>query len=243
MRHTVLILSILALATRAAGQASTPDSSFIQTAQNQAVRLYERSMYKQEHVFEGNEYIPHDHRIKIHPFFPIDSLQRGTITYNGVYYHDVPMLYDVVRDELAIQPPEGGYRVRLHTEKISNFSINQHQFARLVGDSALGVRTGFYEILYNGKVKVLAQRVKTVHEDISSGTYKADYLVKDRFYIQKEGAYHEVKSKGSVLSLFPDQAKALRKYLRSNKLKFNDEQREDAITQATKRYEELTNTL
>lgn len=240
MQYTILILSILSLATRAAGQSSASDSSFVQSAKNQAIRSYERAMYKQEHVFEGNEYIPHDHRIKIHPFFPTDSLQPGTIAYNGIRYHDVPMLYDIVRDELAIQPPEGGYRVRLHTDKISNFSIGQHQFARIVGDSALGVRTGFYEILYNGKVKVLAQRVKTVHEDISSGTYKADYLVKDRFYIQKEGAYHEVKSKGSVLGLFPDQSKVLRKYLRANKLKFNDEQREAAITQATKRYEELT---
>ncbi|MVM41532.1 hypothetical protein GO730_34025 [Spirosoma sp. HMF3257] len=240
MRYTLLLFSMLSLATRVAGQAPLSDSSFVQAAKNQAVRSYERTMHKQEHVYEGNEYIPHDHRIKIHPFFPIDTLQPGSIAYNGVHYHDVPMLYDIVRDELAIQPPDGGYRVRLHTEKISAFSIGVHQFARIVGDSALGVRTGFYEVLHNGKVKVLAQRVKTVHEDISSGTYKADYLVKDRFYIQKEGAYHEVKTKGSVLSLFPDQSKALRKYLRANKLKFNDEQREAAITQATKRYEELT---
>ncbi|MVM28879.1 hypothetical protein GO755_02455 [Spirosoma sp. HMF4905] len=240
MRFTILILFILSIATRAVGQAPVPDSSFVLAAKDQAVRSYERTMYKQEHVYEGNEYIPHDHRIKIHPFFPVDSLQPGTIAYNGVQYHDVLMLYDIVRDELAIQPPEGGYRVRLNNDKISNFSIKKHQFARLVGDSALGLRTGFYEILYNGTVKVLAQRVKTVHEDISSGTYKAEYLVKDRFYIQKEGAYHEVKTKGSVLSLFPDQAKPLRKYLRANKLKFNEEQREAAITQTAKRYEELT---
>ncbi|GAB4004098.1 hypothetical protein GCM10028808_01080 [Spirosoma migulaei] len=240
MRYTILTLCFLSLATRAAGQTTAPDSSFVLLAKEQAVRSYEQAMYKQEHVYEGNGYINHDHRIKIHPYYLVDSLQAGTITYNDVHYHDVRMLYDIVRDELAIQPPEGGYRLQLNSNKISTFTIGQHQFTRLIGDSALGVRTGFYEILYNGKAKVLAHRVKTVHEDISSGTYKADYLFKDRFYIQKEGNYHEVKTKGSFLALFPDQAKALRKYLRANRLKFNDEQRESAITQATKRYEELT---
>lgn len=240
MRYTILILTILSLATRAAGQAPAPDSSFVSAAKEQAVRLYEQAMYKQEHVYEGNGYINHDHRIKVHPYYLVDSLQAGTITYNDVHYHDVRMLYDIVRDELAIQPPEGGYRLQLNSKKISTFTIGQHQFARLIGDSALGVRTGFYEILYNGKAKVLAHRVKTVHEDISSGAYKAEYLFKDRFYIQKDNNYYEVRNKRSFLALFPDQSKALRKYLRTNHLKFNDELRESAVTQATKRYEELT---
>ena len=86
----------------------------------------------------------------------------------------------------------------------------------------------------------LAHRVKTVHEDISSGAYKAEYLIKDRFYVQKEGTFEEVKTKRSVLSLFPDQAKALRKYIRTNSLKFKDESREAAITKVVRQYDELT---
>ncbi|GAB3954464.1 hypothetical protein GCM10028805_39950 [Spirosoma harenae] len=215
---------------------------FVQNAKVQAIRQYEKAMYRHEHVYEGNEYITHDHRIKIHPYYLVDSLQKGTVYYNGFQYHDVPMLYDVVRDEVSIQPPEGGYRVRLHTNKISSFAMGKSRFVQILGDSAQGVPTGFYQLLHDGTIKVLARRIKTIHEDISSGSYKADYLLQDRFYILKDGAYHQVKTKGSVLSLFPDKEKAkeIRKFIRTNRLKFKNEMREDAITRIAQRYEELT---
>ena len=175
--------------------------------------------------------------LKFIPFYPTDSLQAGTITYNGIPYHDVAMLYDIVRDEVAVRPPEGGYRVQVRSSKVSDFSLGSQRFVRL--DSTSGLPAGFYQQLYKGGVVVLAHRQKIIHEDISGGTYKADYLPKDRFYIRKEGEYHEVKSKGSTLSLFPDQSKVLRKYLRANKLKFNDNQREQALVKLVQQYEAL----
>lgn len=243
MPYLLAVSLLLLLTIPAAGQRTQPDSSFLQAARTEAVNVYERTLHEQAHVFEGNEYIAHDHRIKVHPYYTIDTLQKGTILYNGVRYHDVPMLYDIVREELAIQPPDGGYRLRLRNDYLSAFTLGSHQFSRLgsaLGDSASGIPAGYYEILHDGRVKALSHRIKTVYEDISSGKYQAEYLLKDRFYIQKEGVYYEVKSKRSMLSLFPDQAKALRKYIRTNKLKFKDDQREEAISRVTKRYEELT---
>ncbi len=243
MPYFFVVCILLYLATPAVGQLTQPDSLFVRSAQQEAISTYERTLHDQAHVYEGNEYIAHDHRIKVHPYYKIDTLQKGTILYNGVLYHDVPMLYDIVREELAIQPPDGGYRLRLRNDYLSAFSLGSHQFSRLEsdsGDSAVGIPTGYYEILHDGRVKALAHRIKTVYEDISSGKYQAEYLLKDRFYIQKEGVYYEVRSKRSILTLFPDQAKALRKYIRTNKLKFKDDQREEAVSRIAKRYEELT---
>lgn len=216
------------------------DSSFVAAARNQATALYERTVKTQAHVYEGNQYINQDPRIKIHPYYVVDSLQTGSVVYKGVQYRNVDMIYDIVRDELVVQPPGGGYRLRLEADKITTFSLGPHRFARIVGDSVAGIRTGFYEIIYNGKAKALAKRIKTIHEDISGGSYKGDYLLKDRYIIQKDGAFHEVKSKRSVLNVFPDQAKELRKYARANHLKFNDEKREVSISRITQRYDELT---
>ncbi len=236
MRHTLPgFLILIFLQTAANGQTPVPDTLFLQTAKKQALNQYEQAMHRQEQVYAGNEYIAQDHRIKIHPFYPTDSLQAGSITYNGIPYRDVAMLYDVVRDEVAVRPPEGGYRVQVRSSKVGRFSLGTHQFIRL--DSTLDLPAGFYELLHDGSVQVLAHRKKVIHEDISSGVYKGDYLVRDRFYIRKDGAYHEVKSKSSVLSLFPEQSKVLRKYLRANKLKFNDELREAAITSIVQQYD------
>lgn len=239
MRNSLLsVFFILVLSTATVGQPFPSDTSFVQQAKRQAIRLYDQSMHGQEHVYEGNEYIAHDHRIKIHPFYLTDSLRNGTLTYRNVSYQGVPILYDIVRDELAIQPPESGYRISPHTDKIESFTLGSLQFVRLTGDSASGIPTGFYEILHNGPVSLLAHRIKTVHEDISSGVYKADYVPKDRFFVQKSSSYHEVKTKRSVLSLFPNQSKPLRKFLRTNKFKFNDEQRETALVNVIQWYNE-----
>ena len=237
MRHALPGFLLLAfLKTAAIGQPLVSDTLFVQAAKKQAVGLYQQTMYRQQQVHSGNEYITHDHRIKIHPFYPTDSLQAGTITYNGIPY-DVAMLYDIVRDELAVRPPSGGYRMQVRSNKVSRFSIGTHQFIRL--DTTSGLSAGFYELLHSGSVQVLAHRKKTVQEDISSGAYKAVYLIKDRYYIRKDGVYHDVKNKGSVLSLFPEQSKMLRKYLRTNQLKFNDAQRENAITGVVEQYDAL----
>ena len=224
----------------AVGQATGADSLFVQAARSQAIRHYEQTLQPQAHVYEGDQYINHDPRIKIHPYYLVDSLLTGTVVYRGVAYRDVAMIYDIVRDELVVQPPGGGYRLRLRTDKIAQFSLGHHQFTRLVGDSLAGVRTGFYEVIYPGRVKALAKRQKTVHEDISGGSYKADYLTQDRYIIQKEGVFYPVKTRRSVLALFPDQTRALRKYLRTNHLTFKEEQRGQTIAQLTQQYDELT---
>jgi hypothetical protein len=210
------------------------------SASHQATAFYEQTINEQAHIYEGNEYISHDPRIRVHPYYLSDNMQAGTIHYNGVSYGQVEMMYDIVRSELAIKPPGGGYRLRVRTEYISAFTLGNHQFSRIVGDSAAGIPTGFYEVLYNGQVKALSHRLKTVHEDISSGSYQADYLQKDRFYILKDSVYYEVKSKRSLLNLFPAQARSLRKFIRTNSLKFNDNQREEAVSRITKYYDELT---
>lgn len=248
MSHFRVTLLVLFVSARVSAQVLKPDSSFIQIAANQVVEQYNKAIYKQAHVYDGNEYITHDYRIKVHPFYRVDSLQMGTIYYNGVRYDNVKMLYDIVRDELAVQPPEGAYRIRLRNEYLTSFTIGPYTFTRIgagvgagpsIGDSAVGVPTGFYEVLHDGRVKALSRRVKIVHEDISQGYYKADYQQKDRFFILKEGVYHEVKTKRSLLNLFPDQSQELRKYSRAKNLKFNDNQREEAIALITQRYEAL----
>lgn len=240
MPYYIPVFLFLFLAVPAAGQPAPADSSFSGAARRQAIMAYEQSLLGQAHIFEGNEYIAHDHRIKVHPYYKTDSLQAGTIRYNGVIYHNVGMLYDIVRGELAIQPPGGGFRLRVRNEYVGDFSLGSHQFSRIVSDSISAVPTDFYEVLYNGRTSALAHRIKTVHEDISSGVYRGEYLQKDRFYILKQGLYREVKSKHSVLKLFPEQAKLLRKYIRAANLKFNDNQREEAVTLVTRRYDELT---
>ncbi|GAA4400941.1 hypothetical protein GCM10023187_14620 [Nibrella viscosa] len=235
-----LSLPFLLLSTQGVfAQLTDTAPSFIEEARQHAIARYEQVYSRQAHLYNGNEYVSHDPRIKIHPFFPVDSMLVGQVVYNGVRYRPVPMLYDVVRDELVVRPIEAAYLIRLQNDQVDSFSLATRQFVRLAGDSLSGMRPGFYELLYNGKLKALVKRVKYIKEDVSQGFYQANYLVKDRFFVMKDGIYHEVNSKPALLNLFADQKKALRKYLRTNQLRFK-QQRAEAITGVVREYESLT---
>lgn len=215
------------------------DLSFLTEARRQAVSRYEKVYGRQSHLYDGHEYINHDPRIKIHPFYPVDSMQVGYVFYDGVRYQPVPMLYDVVRDELVVRPVEAAYLIRLHSTKVDSFTLKERRFVRLAGDTLSNIKPGFYEVLYNGKVKALARRTKQIKEDVSQGIYQAEYLVKDRYYVLKDGIYHEIRTKQSLINLFADQKKALQKFLRTNNIKFKN-QRSAAITGVVREYESLT---
>ncbi|CCH51338.1 hypothetical protein BN8_00256 [Fibrisoma limi BUZ 3] len=241
MRCQLLLFLLLLAASPILGQSVSADTSFVGLAATQAVRVYERAFPDKPHLNNGTEYIRYDYRITGHPYFLTDSTLTGYIQYNDVRYHDVAMRHDIVRDEVLIDQIDKLFRIRLHSERVDSFSLGPHRFIRLVADSLSnnGIRTGFYQVLYDGSVRLLAKRVKTIHEDISSGKYKANFEENDRFFVQtNDGTYHEIKSQQSLFGLFPDQEKTLRRYLRTNGIKFR-KQRELAITGVVKQYDAL----
>lgn len=239
MRTLIPVLFLICFIDKALCQSLPPDSLFRQQARQRAIALYEQAISPQSPLYNGNEYIQHDFRIKVHPFFESDSLRKGTISYYGIRYDDVPMAYDIVRDELYVNHLDGGYRLRLNSEHIDQFQLGQHQFVRLEADSLTGVKSGFYDVLYQGKSMVFARRIKTVLEDISTGVYKAEYLSRNDFLVRKDKTYYTVNSLGAALSVFEDQKKLLRKYLRYERINYKKET-ERAIVGLAKYYDSLT---
>ena len=239
MRILIPSLFLTCFLGKAFCQSLPADSLFRQQAKQNVVAVYEQAMKLQSPLYNGNEFIQHDFRIKVHPFFEVDSLRQGSVDYYGIHYHDVPLAYDIVRDEVYIKHLDGGYRIRLNSEHLQRFEVGQHTFVRLEADSLTGVRTGFYDMLYNGRTQVFAHRIKTVLEDISTGLYKAEYLPKDEFMVRKDKTFYSVNTLSAALNVFADQKKALRKFLRTEKIKYNKE-KERAIVGMAKQYDLLT---
>ncbi|OIN57546.1 hypothetical protein [Arsenicibacter rosenii] len=239
MQKFIPFLLLCFVINRGIAQSLPADSVFREQARSAVVTQYNKVMNQQSAIYNGNEYIQHDFRIKVHPYFQVDSLQKGSVTYYSVDYNDIPMGYDIVRDELFIRHLDGGYRMRLNSEKVDRFTINGHQFVRLTGDSLVGVRTGFYDLLYSGRTQLLSRRVKVVLEDISTGVYKAEYLSKDEYWIRRDQRYFPVKTLGGALSVYGDKKKELRKLLRAERIKFK-ENKEKTLVLLAREYDALT---
>ncbi|GAB3246416.1 hypothetical protein GCM10027347_01260 [Larkinella harenae] len=240
MKYTALLVIALIIFSGYPifGQRVSQDSSFREQAIRYAHNRYVRSVPDQARIYTGAEYVGHRPTIKGHPY--LDSLwQTGTIMYDGIVYENIRILYDLVNDVVVVPHIDSVYRIQLQSIKVNRFSIPNHSVVRLVRDTVnnLGLRTGFYDQLYDGRTKVLAKRVKTIKTDFVQNTVKEEYLTGDSFFIGKNGVFYPVKSKKSVFKLLAEHKKELRKYLRDNRIRFA-ENREVAIVKLAQHYDE-----
>lgn len=201
--------------------------------------VYNPFILKQSRLYNGIEHLGYSVRIKGHAYFLQNKLQTGTLVYDELAFADVPMLYDLSKDQVVIQHLNGFSKVGLVSEKVKEFTLLNHHFIRLQADSLNNstIITGFYDELYAGKLKVLAKRIKFIDETIKD-ELEREFLQQDLFFIQKEGAYYAVKNYKGLLSVLKDKAPAVKQYLRKNRIKFRKD-REHAIVKATAYYDSL----
>ncbi|MCC9167129.1 hypothetical protein [Pontibacter harenae] len=223
-------------------QTAEPDTSFIQSSVSAAVNSYREAVGLNAHLYNGPEYVTETiSYLEGHQFFKEKIPTSGAVLYDGTWFNNVPMLYDVVIDELAIFHPGNGILQRLIKEKVQMFTLQDHLFVFIKSDSISAnsvIKPGLHDLLYKGEVQVLAKRDKDIQERATSKGMEGAYEVMDKYYLYKDGAYHQVKSKSSVLKVLRDEKKQLQKFARAQKLKFR-RNREEALVQVAAHYDAL----
>jgi hypothetical protein len=179
-----------------------------------------------------------------------DSVQTGTLFYDGILYHNVPMLYDLEKDNAVIlqhadksfsQEYRNILRMDLIRSRVLWFSLPDHDFVRLEADSnRKNMADGFYDRAYNGKIKVFIKREKRYVEEVKQTDLERRYDAFTYYYIQKAGVYYSIKSKKAVLDVFKNRRKELKVFIRKNGLKFRKNQG-PFITEVSSYYDQLTN--
>jgi len=240
MKKLFLFIAILCLCILPgiiiSAQPATTDSS---TENNQkTIDLFYRSVNENAHLYNGREYIMYDPRVKGNPYFNALDLQAGSLFYDGTLYQNVPMLYEIMGEQVVIRQYNQGVLITLVNEKIDYFNLFNHTFIHITPDSSNTViSNGFYDRLYNGNTVVFAKRQKIITED--PNTFERSFTEKDRYFIYKSGEYHSVSDRGDILNVFKDKKKDIAKYLRQNKINFKKAP-EYAMVKMAEYYDQLT---
>ncbi|MFN8348978.1 MAG: hypothetical protein U0X91_28520 [Spirosomataceae bacterium] len=202
--------------------------------------LYQSATSLSPHLYNGARYHIYDSRSKDHQFYESEEWSPGSVLYDSQSFEAVPMLYDIVKDKVVIKYQNRSGLIQLQSERVARFSYLNHRFIRLERNEAAGVDipTGFYDLLYDGKLQVLARRVKQRQEQIENNRVNVYFLPKNFYYIKKDGVYHPIPSKKAALSLLEEQKKALKKHLRDQGIKYR-KARESAIVQMATKYDQL----
>lgn len=236
-----VFFALLFLPFTVKAQTPSTDTTFLKQAVTAAIQSYRDAVGVQAHLYTGPEYyVTVKPYVDGHQYFLDKSLHDGSVLYDGTWFSEVPLLYDLSADELVTIHQGSGYFQKMVKQKTDAFVLNGHTFVNLKADSAAGsvMEAGFYDLLYNGNVKVFARRRKVLQERATVQGMEGHYDVIDKFFIWKDGVYYPVGRKGSVLKVLRDEKKELNKFARANNLKFR-KMREEAITQTVQHYDSL----
>lgn len=196
----------------------------------QQTLLYEKwydSQKNQSGIYNGREYIDYTRLLKEgHAFFDTTVALIGSVRYNQVNYEGILLMVDLIGEELIVRHFNNVFLIQLVKDKVEWFNIKGHHFVHLRGDK--GVSPGFYDRIYDGQnLKVHVRRKKVIQEVIEGMRIEKIVHPDDRYYIEKDGQFHAVRSKSSVMKLLGNKTK-LRQSLRQHKIRFKKD-RELAI--------------
>lgn len=238
-RPVVLLIALSALCHAGIAQDSMADSTIAKTAYNNAVSLYHKYTDKQARLYNGWLHLGYSHKIEGTAYYPDNLWHRGSLIYDGIYFADVNMMYDVYKDELIVQHFHR-LMMTIHGEKVKEFSYDNNKFIRVTRDSARNIplSTGFYQELYSGKLKLLAKRQVLLEETITD-VLEQKFIPKNFYYLYRNNTWHTVKSYRDLMAVLKERSKDIRLHLKKNKVKYRRE-RERALIMAVQHFDAIT---
>jgi hypothetical protein len=243
LRKGVLIILSLSCFHFSFPQSSLADSNNSINTLQYAKSLYYDISGDNIHLYNGSEYPGYDISFIGNPFFDTTAMVPGSIFYDGTLYENVPMLFDIQNDAVVIYRRNVNFKIRLVNEKIDHFTFLSHEFLRIAADSnnKFSLPTGFYDRVYNGNSTFLVQRKKFTKDDpVVNGEVKTRFIEFENYFVKQNNRFYPVKTRKSVLALFKDKEKDLRRFIKKNKLKFKKKP-EYAILQVVRYYDQTRN--
>ncbi|MEO8516097.1 MAG: hypothetical protein ABI426_05095 [Flavobacterium sp.] len=161
-----------------------------------------------------------------------NAFVAGNVNYEEQDYFDVNLKYDILNDELILNPKnvESNYiGINLNKEKIKSFSINKKTFVNLSAPTLPpDFAKGFYQESIVGKsFTFYIKHYKQKSELIKDYGVFSKYTYKTEFILSFKNKFEEMSSKKSITNQFPEYKKkisdfyVMNEYLeKENKIKF-----------------------
>ena len=139
----------------------------------------------------------------------------GSVVYNGKFYRDILLNIDAARQDLIVRVGGVSYKL-IAREYVQECAFGGRQFLNLqylYGETA---PSGYWEVLYSGRAKVLRRVTKRLEQDIDGrkrdetrydgpfrmDIYQAFVYSADYCYISEDGEIVPVKRRSDILNLF-----------------------------------------
>jgi hypothetical protein len=174
-------------------------------------------------------------------FLESENYYTGTVVYNGKQYVDIQMNLNAHLDELYVKIPQYNSNTILLKAHVTSFTLDNMEFLHVVRNLFPGApESGYYRVLFSGDEVMVLKKTKKL---MNSATPDVEMTVTHVFnestswYIVRNGIFHPVKRKASVIRVLRDKRKELNRHIRENNLGFGKEDRDASLASCAARYE------
>ena len=207
---------------------------------NDNVNSYFNTVKEYSVIYTGKEEPKYANSYTNHPYLNTDAFRRGLVSFDGRTYPDVLLRLNQNKEELVTMSPDNRFAIIIPRDRVDYAVIDSQLILYHKPESADGslLPQGFYVRTYDGDCQVWKRELYFQTSKVTD--YQVEYFFKEnaRIYIYKNGIYHPVNSKKSVLKLFDSNKKELKSYIKMSQIKFRNNP-ESAIVAVTKYYDEL----
>lgn len=191
--------------------------AFAQSLQENLANLefYQEKLPFFQELITGAQYPEPPKNHEGFPFLKGRSFEYGGLTINQVYYPDIPLLYDIRYDQVITVHPIYMQKLLINPAKINSFRLGDgSNFEQLTGNESYAHhKNGFYEIVEEGSVTLLAKHYKIPKPTRELGDYVAKYEEFEDFFIWDGSQFFSIKTKKSAIKTLELSKKLVRENL------------------------------
>lgn len=155
---------------------------------------------------------------------------NGSVTISGKTFLNIPLKYDIYKDEVLTPVNPGGV-LQLNKELIDSFSLTfqnrNYQFIKFEEDSAKGTRS-FFNVIYKGETSLLLRYSKKIDKLAVEGKYDIFYQLR-KVYLLKDRKLYPLAGKNDLLISMYKNADQIRDFMKKSRIRTSEKEPESFI--------------
>lgn len=159
-----------------------------------------------------------------HPYFSDYHPVNGSLVFKNKSYEADALLYDIHNDKLVYRYYSSNFNINsiaLDENFVLGFTIHNSVFRYFKGlktKSGRNLKDGYYEVVYDGKLKFLIRWEKTESFDVNEAH---KFSVLKRMYMLNGAGVVGIKNKWQLMSKFADKKREVKKFIKQNHIILN----------------------
>ena len=203
------------------------------------IQLYLNKVADYSIIYSGRVEEPYFINLTNHPYFNKEKFSTGVLCYNDIVYTDIKLRYNLHREDILVEHPGLLFGIELKKENVSWFTIDGYRVVaskKIDWENVPDAR--FLILLHEGMYPVVQTSKSALLTNYSNRVVEYYFDADNRYYICISGICYPLKSKKSLLNLFPDQRRELDQYAKQKRLDFKRNP-ETAYVELVEYYERL----